>query len=354
MIALDRVSVNLDGFSLLGADIRIRKGEYHFIMGPSGAGKTVLLETIAGLRVPSEGRVIIRGTDMTGVPPEQRGIALVYQDYSLFPHLTAYENITFGMRLCGVSRQEMDRTAEGLLSRFGLLHLSHRYPSAMSGGEQQRIAIARALANHPDILLLDEPFAAVDPQMRDNCMAELAGIQDEHGLTIVQVSHSRDEAFSLADRVTVITGGIVRQTGTLDEVFARPANTEVARCTGIENIWEGVAGPLSGRYVDLAIGVIHIGVDSPHLTSDEHVIACIRSADVKLRHLSPLVPPPMNGIQGIVREVIPGEYVVRVVLEGPVRVTAAVPRGEAKRIGIIQGKPMIASFDPSRVHIIRG
>ena len=164
MIVLEHVSLSLGDFSLHDVDLRINKGEYLVLMGPSGAGKTVLLETIAGLRFPDNGRILLDGIDVSSIPPEKRRIAIVYQDYSLFPHMTAFENIAFGLRLRNVSGSETEQRVRSLLREFNLDHLMDRYPSSLSGGEQQRVALARALAVKPDILLLDEPFSALDPK----------------------------------------------------------------------------------------------------------------------------------------------------------------------------------------------
>jgi molybdate/tungstate transport system ATP-binding protein len=207
MIALEGISLTRGSFSLRGVDLSVGKGKCLFLVGPSGAGKTLLLEIIAGLHPGAEGIVRLRGRDMAGVPPEGRGLGLVYQGYALFPHLTVRENVAFGPRMQGVGDDEVRAVVDPLLDRFGLRGLADRLSGGLSGGEGQRVALARALATGPDILLLDEPFGAVDPPLRARFIRELKELRQEQGLTVVQVSHARDEAFALADRVAVISGG---------------------------------------------------------------------------------------------------------------------------------------------------
>jgi ABC-type Fe3+/spermidine/putrescine transport system ATPase subunit len=222
MIALEKVSLRRGTFSLQRVSLSIRRGECLFLMGPSGAGKTLLLEVIAGLHQDATGRVLLRGNDMTGVPPEERDVALVYQDYALFPHLTVRENVAFGPRMRGFSTSRIDALIGGLLDRFGIREMERRYPGTLSGGERQRVALARALATEPDILLLDEPFAAVDQDLRGRFILEMRDLQRQQGITVVQVSHARDEALVLADRIAVISAGRILKTGSAEEVFPGP------------------------------------------------------------------------------------------------------------------------------------
>ncbi len=227
------------GFSLRDVNLCISKYEYHILLGPSGAGKTVLLETIAGLRFPDSGRILLGGIDASGILPENRRIAIVYQDYSLFPHMTAFENIAFGLRLRRIAETEIEKRVNDLLKEFNIASRTDQYPSSMSGGEQQRVAIARALATDPSVLLLDEPFASLDPRSCEECVRVMQDLKDTRSITILQVSHSGDEAYALADKVIVLIGGKVEQTGTPDEIFSHPASKEIARFTGMENVMAG-------------------------------------------------------------------------------------------------------------------
>ena len=248
MIVLEQVSLALGEFNLHDVDLRISKGEYLVLLGPSGAGKTVLLEIIAGLREADSGVVTINQRDMSGVLPEHRGTALVYQDYSLFPHMTSAENIAYGLKIQKRPVKEITERVDSLLADFGISSLKNRYPGSLSGGEQQRVAIARALATDPAVLLLDEPFASLDPRNRDECIRVMQELKETRAVTILQVSHSGDEAYTLADKVVVLLDGSVSQTGTPDEIFCHPASAEVARFVGMENIMTGtVMRTESGR-----------------------------------------------------------------------------------------------------------
>ena len=281
MIRLEGVSLTRGTFSLEGIDLSLSRGEHLFVIGPSGSGKTLLLETIAGIHGDASGKILIMGRDMAGLLPEERGLSLMYQDYSLFPHLTVTENIGFGLMIRGVPKSETATIVDNLVARFGITPLRDRYPASLSGGEKQRVALARALATSPVLLLLDEPFAAIDPMLKSQFIDELGRIRRERDLTILQVSHSREEVYALADRVAVMIDGRVRQVGTCDEVFRSPASREVAIFTGYENILEGVVTSDDRRIHLLVAGGIRIGI--PQGTPPgTRMVACIRAADVVL------------------------------------------------------------------------
>jgi molybdate/tungstate transport system ATP-binding protein len=223
MITLEGISVRLGVFSLDDVSLRIRAGECYGLLGPSGAGKTVLLETIAGFHHPEKGKILIRGTDVTSLPPENRHIGLVYQDYSLFPHMTGIENISFGLRMAGIPGPEAKRRAWKILSSFGIAGLADRYPATMSGGERQRCAIARALAVSPDLLLLDEPFAALDPVNREGCIRLVRDVLDDGNCGVLLVTHAREEILALADRAGTIAGGRLGREGAPKEIMSYTA-----------------------------------------------------------------------------------------------------------------------------------
>ncbi|GEM_PF-178221 len=282
MIRLEGVCLNRGMFSLKGIDLTISRGEHLFIIGPSGSGKTLLLETIAGIHGDASGRIVIMGRDVAGLLPEERGVSLMYQDCSLFPHLTVAENIGFGLMVRGIPESETATVVENLAERFGIAPLRDRYPASLSGGEKQRVALARALATSPALLLLDEPFAAIDSMLKSRFIDELSCLKMERDLTIIQVSHSREEVYALADRVAVMIDGRLQQVGTCDEVFCCPVSREIAVFTGYENILEGtVTSGDKGPYLLVAAG-IRIGVPQS-IPPGTRMIACIRSTDVVLQ-----------------------------------------------------------------------
>jgi molybdate/tungstate transport system ATP-binding protein len=210
MIALEGLSMDLGGFRLESLSLRVAPGEFFMIVGPSGAGKTLLLEAVAGLRPLSSGRILIAGKDVTAVPPEKRGVGIVYQDYALFPHLTVEENIRWGLRF---SRKDGSGSVDRLVDLLRLRPLLRRSPGTLSGGEQQRTALARALAVQPSVLLLDEPLSALDPAFREELRDYLAEINRE-GMTLVMVTHDFGEVLSLGDRVAVCRKEVCSRPGT--------------------------------------------------------------------------------------------------------------------------------------------
>ncbi|HOV67863.1 MAG TPA: ATP-binding cassette domain-containing protein [Methanoregulaceae archaeon] len=207
MLRCEGCRVRAGDFVLSIDRLRVARGEHCLVLGPSGAGKSLLIRTVAGLVRPEAGTIALRGEDAIDLPPEDRRIGLVFQHYSLFPHLSVLENVAFGLRMRGACRDEALPEAAAMLGRLGCAHLADRRPATLSGGEQQRVAIARALASGADLLLLDEPFAALDPSARAACRAELVGLRRSLGLTVVEVTHALDEAGPHADRVVILERG---------------------------------------------------------------------------------------------------------------------------------------------------
>ncbi|WP_422733154.1 ABC transporter ATP-binding protein [Micromonospora sp. WMMD558] len=213
-------------------DLEIADGEFFALLGPSGCGKTTLLRTIAGLEVASGGSVRIGDRNVTNLPPGKRDVAMVFQDYALFPHMTVQDNIAYPLRIKKVDRRERAGKAAETAAELGLSTLLQRRPGQLSGGQQQRVALARAMACHPQVFLLDEPLSNLDARLRLEARTFLKRLQRELGVTTVFVTHDQAEALALADRIAVMEGGRIRQVGTPTEVFRRPANTFVAGFIG--------------------------------------------------------------------------------------------------------------------------
>lgn len=249
MIRLDGVTVQAGGFTLGPVSLEVPAGGYALLIGPTGSGKTTLLEAVAGHQAPRSGRIWLHGDDVTALPPERRGVGFVYQDHLLFPHLSVRENIAYGL-------PEAVRGARGveLAEALGITALLERRVERLSGGERQRVALARALAPRPSVLLLDEPFAALDPSTRNALRRTLLELQKRERVTILQVSHDFDEALRLGDLVAVLAEGKVLQQGTPEEVFRRPNSAFVAQFTGAGNVLAGAVtqtGPTEtdGRFM---------------------------------------------------------------------------------------------------------
>jgi len=232
MIRLEGAKVRLGAFDLRVDDLAVEPGEYLLLLGPSGAGKSVLLEVIAGLRRLDEGRVRIDGEDATQWPPEQRRVGLVSQRPSLFPHMSVRRNVEFGRRYQRVSAEEFRRRVEAAVAMLQIEGLLGRSVTDLSGGEAQRVTLARALVTEPRVLLLDEPLGPLDQNLRADLAAELRRVHDELAMTTIHVTHDQTEARALADRVAVMEAGRICQIGSTEDVFERPACEFVARFVG--------------------------------------------------------------------------------------------------------------------------
>jgi putative spermidine/putrescine transport system ATP-binding protein len=221
-----------------GIDVEVRKGEFFTLLGPSGSGKTTTLRMIAGFELPDEGRVELGGRDVTEVPPYDREVNTVFQDYALFPHMSVGENVEYGLRVRGEAKEERARRRNEALEMVRLPGYEDRKPSELSGGQRQRVALARSIVNRPRVLLLDEPLGALDLKLREQMQVELKGIQGDVGITFVYVTHDQEEALTMSDRIAVFNEGRIEQIGTPAEVYERPGNPFVAGFVGTSNLLE--------------------------------------------------------------------------------------------------------------------
>jgi len=227
-----------DVVAVAGIDLDIGAGQFFTMLGPSGSGKTTTLRVIAGFERPDAGHVELQGVDVTGVAPSQRAVNTVFQDYALFPHMTVAENVEYGLRVKGMSRQERRKRAEEVLDRVRLPDLGDRKPVQLSGGQRQRVALARAIVNRPPVLLLDEPLGALDLKLRQEMQIFLKELQRELAITFVYVTHDQEEALTMSDRLAVFNEGRVEQVGTPAEVYEHPETEFVAGFVGISNVLE--------------------------------------------------------------------------------------------------------------------
>ncbi|MCD6524769.1 MAG: ATP-binding cassette domain-containing protein [Thermococcus sp.] len=343
MLRAEGISKDWREFHLRDITFEVEAGEHFIILGPSGAGKTVLLEIIAGIIEPDSGRIYLNGRDVTELPPEKRGLAYVPQNYALFPNMSVYDNIAFGLKVRKVPKPEIKRRVREISKVLGIEHLLHRKPRTLSGGEQQRVALARALVVEPPLILLDEPFANLDVQTRSRLIGEMKRWREELGFTALHVTHSFEEAVSLGDRVGVMLGGRLVQVGSVKEVFSKPASEEVARFLGFENIIEGIA---EGRKLRANGVEIELPVEAKG-----RVRVGLRPEDIILS-LEPIRTSARNEFKATVESVEELGPLIRVHLRiGNLHLRAFITRSSMLEMGITKGREVYVSFKASALHV---
>ena len=259
----------------------IGEGELFTLLGPSGYGKTTLLRLIAGFYTPDEGEIRFDGARVNEVPPHERGIGMVFQNYALWPHMTVFDNVAYGLKLRGIGRTEIGERVAAVLEKVRLTGLGERYPGQLSGGQQQRVALARALVLNPKILLLDEPLSNLDAKIRIQVRAEIRKLQRELGITTVYVTHDQEEALTLSDRIVVFNQGRVFQIGPPKELYERPQNRFVADFIGINNLLEGTVRAAESGFlsVDTALGPLR-ALPNAELRAGDPCVICVRPENI--------------------------------------------------------------------------
>ena len=272
-------------------DLDVYEGELVTLLGPSGCGKTTLLRAIGGFHQIDEGEIRLDGTPIQNLPPEKRPTAMVFQSYNLWPHMTIYENMAFGLRLRKQSKQEIAQKVAHMLDVVKMPGCEKKYPAQLSGGQQQRIAIARALLLEPSVLLLDEPFSALDAKIRGQMREELKRIQQSLGITIVFVTHDQEEAMALSDRIAVMRQGDIEQVGTPASIYDNPENEFVAGFIGQMNLIEDAGHKVAVRPEDVVLTAPSEGQDSGEITHimmlGHYAQILIRTKDLEIRCFLP-------------------------------------------------------------------
>ena len=339
-----------------GVDLQIGDGEFFALLGPSGCGKTTTLRMIAGLDIPSEGRLAIFGEEVASLPPDRRPVNTVFQAYALFPHMTVEQNINFGLQMRGIRGPDADRQVAEATALVQLEGMEHRRPSQLSGGQQQRVALARALVNHPKVLLLDEPLGALDLKLRQEMQVELKALQREVGITFVFVTHDQEEALAMSDRVGVMSEGRLLQVGTPEEVYEHPANRFVADFIGRTNLLEGVTESPSAVRLAATAAVVAAGND---LAAGSPVALSVRPEQVRLhrRGEAPEGAPCLDGV--ITDATYLGHAFVYTVAIGPAadasegdRAATITARSETGSTARAAGEPVSISWSPEAMTVV--
>jgi len=347
MIEVRDLAVDLDGFSLKDITFDVRDGEYFVLLGPTGSGKTILLESIAGLKPVSRGQVRINGRDVTALNLERRNIGFAYQDYALYPHLSVRDNISFGLMWRRKTRREIEQAIDQVVELLSLKHLLSRRPMFLSGGESQKIALARAVAIKPDLLLLDEPLSAVDPETREDYGQELKELHRQLKLTTIHVTHDFEEAIALGDRIAVLQQGRVVQVGTPDQIFRHPNSEFVARFVMTRNIF-------SGEVHDSPEGESLFCVEGTRLKVVTglrgKLRASIRPEDILLLR-EPRQADALNCLPGTITRVADRGGFVYVKVKVPPEFTCLILHRSLEEMGLKEGEKLFIAFTAAAVNI---
>jgi molybdate/tungstate transport system ATP-binding protein len=356
MIALESVTASVGDFLLEDVTFEVPQSAYGIVIGPTGSGKTTLVEAIAGLVPITRGRLTLGGSELTRAAPERRRLAIVYQHAYLFPHMTVRQNVGYG--------STSERVTVEMLERFGLGEVAGRDVRVLSGGERQLVALARALARRPEVLLLDEPFAALDPRRRVTVRRELRTIYYERRFTVLQVTHDFHEAGLLGDVGVVLDRGKVLQVGKPVDLFRRPASPLVANFLGAENVFAGTVAPIRDAAPDWAPGAdaedvehaVAFSTGPLTLYAIGHVVpgsahAVIQADDVSLAR-TPGTSSVRNQFRGTVREISPAGAITRVTIDvSGIPLVAAVTTRSAQELQLAEGMEIFAAFKATAVHL---
>ena len=321
--------------ALDGIDLTVERGEFIALLGPSGCGKSTALNCIAGLLPLTGGEIRVDGRAIHELQPEQRGFGMVFQSYALFPHMTIRKNVAFGLDMQGVSKAETEQRVDAALDLVRLRSQADKLPGQLSGGQQQRVAIARAIVIRPALVLMDEPLSNLDAKLRLEMRAEIRAIHDAIGSTTIYVTHDQDEALSLADRIVVMSHGVIRQVGTPEELYERPVGVDIADFMGFRTRIVGRVADASGT-VDIPGGQLTLPAARTHAPSAP-VTVSVRPEDL-------LAVPASGGIQATVKAV---EYRGRAWFGSATLADGALIYFRAET-ALATGEPVSLRFDPAR------
>jgi molybdate/tungstate transport system ATP-binding protein len=348
-VSVEGAHATLGDFKLRDINLSVASGEFFVILGPSGAGKTVLLDLIAGFVCPHQGNVLLDDADVTHLPTERRRIGYMFQNYALFPNMSVYKNIEFGLAYTKLPNRA--RRIEEMMDLVGINSLKDRTPTTLSGGEQQRVALARSLILEPRVLLLDEPLSALDARSRNVIREELRDIINQFGITALFVTHNQIDARLLADRLGIMCDGMLVQTGSVHQIFDKPKNERVAAFVGMENLFEGTVVTQQGGIVTVNIGDAMIEAVA-HYGKDERVTLGIRPENVTLM-LEPAASSARNTFRGTVSQILCLGPVNKVIIDCGFPLAAYITNLSSETLHLKKGTEVTAAFKATGVNIMK-
>lgn len=333
--------------------LEVARNEVVTLLGPSGCGKTTSLHLVAGIHSPDSGEIYLRGTPVTDLPPQRRGVSLLFQSWALFPHMTAEENIAFGLRMQRRPRKDIRKRVSDMLDLIRLQAAGRQFPSQLSGGMQQRVALARALVVDPDILLLDEPFSNLDENLRRAMEVETRQIQQRLGIAMLFVTHNQEEALVMSDRVAVMCGGKILQSGTPSEIYSTPASRFVASFVGNTNYFDGEIIRVTDTEVEIKAGeLVFIVATSPSFVVGEEVTALARPEWIRVVDQVPN-QDRLDVHVGTVTQVIYKGVTATVIVEVKGSPVEVLIQGEKEEWIPRVGQELAVEFNPSRMVILK-
>ncbi len=334
-------------------DLQIASGEFFSLLGPSGCGKTTTLRLIAGFEEPTAGKILLDGQDVSAVPPHRRNVNTVFQSYALFPFLTVYDNVAFGLRNKHLPKTEIDERVYSALDLVKLRSFEKRRPGQLSGGQQQRVALARALVLQPSVLLLDEPLGALDAKLRRSLKVELKSLQEQVGITFLYVTHDQEEALTMSDRLAVMRDGKIVQIGVPAEVYEQPADTYVADFLGVSNLMPiDIVSRGPGAQCEVRLGEAVLAVDHGGLDTPDHSHAVIRPERVRIEAFGSAGP---NRVPAMVERLVYLGSSTQVFLRLAAGVDIqALIQNDGDQGQLAQGTPVHAYLAPDALRVLSG
>jgi len=328
------LNVSVGSFKLKNISFEVPNGSYMVILGPTGSGKTTLLESIAGLKPIVKGHIFIDNIEITNLPPEKRGISMVFQNLALFPHLTVYENIEYGLLARGFSRKVREEKVNEMLKLFGLEHLRNRYVTNLSGGEKQRVALARALAVKPKVILLDEPFSSLDANTKKQFWKEIKKLLKNYEIPVLHVTHDQEEAMYLGEKIAVMENGTIIEQGLTEQIFLKPKSKFVAEFLQYQNIFTGIAKSNDNGTSIISIRDVELIIPGKY---DGHIMIGIKPENILISKTIPEHSTARNVLKGSITSIEPiGPTIIITVNVNNLPIKAMITRGSFEELELKQ------------------